>query len=439
MAVGDDGALVAAIAGDGSVALSRAGAPLHRLAVQLEPRGVALAPDARSILIWSEADAQVWDVAAETRTAVLRVGGTRISAIGFGPRADRVVIATAEGTVRVFDTATGLLRAALPGVEGPRWFQIAASGAAVAFGGDGGVEEWDAGDDAIVRVLEVGDTAESVAFSADGRRVAACGRDGIVHVWSVTDGIERARIAQSASPCVAALGPDGAFVATGDATGLIQTWDVETGARRAIINAAGPAVNAIAIDALGERLATVPASAPAAPAVAIVWDARSGARVHELAGARGSVYSVAWSRDGARVATCGRDGAALIWRVTDGARLDALAHDLPCPGIAFDPAGQRVITASGKDAFIWRLDTRTRVPLAGHEQLVTTAGFATPELVVTTSYDGSARVWTAASGRQVDRFLHPGPVEEADITRDGSMMATRSDDRIYVWSLAATR
>jgi WD40 repeat protein len=110
---------------------------------------------------------------------------------------------------------------------------------------------------------------------------------------------------------------------------------------------------------------------------------------------------------------------------------------------AFSPDGSKVVTASfDRSARLWHAASgRQLALLEGHEAAVGSAAFSPDgSKVVTASFDCSARLWDAASGHRLARLRgHEAPVRSAAFSPDGSKVVTASDDHTArVWRVFRT-
>jgi hypothetical protein len=59
-------------------------------------------------------------------------------------------------------------------------------------------------------------------------------------------------------------------------------------------------------------------------------------------------------------------------------------------------------------------------------------------LLVTTSQDGSVRLWDLETAQHVESFQHPGGVGEGDVDSSRGVLATRSGQHVFLWQLGVS-
>src|SRR5262245_8749373 len=154
---------------------------------------VAFSPDGRRVGAGSDGDGvSVWDATSGEELPKLRGRNTFVVSVAYSPDARRLVGGTPflgpdATTVVVWDTTTGDELMALRGHTAPvgdvayspdgRWFASASP--------DGTVRVWDAATGQQARTLPQRGDPTGLAFSPDGRWLA-CGGDGALRLWSLT-------------------------------------------------------------------------------------------------------------------------------------------------------------------------------------------------------------------------------------------------------------
>jgi WD40 repeat protein len=118
-------------------------------------------------------------------------------------------------------------------------------------------------------------------------------------------------------------------------------------------------------------------------------------------------------------------------------------HDGSVSSAAFSPDGSRIVTASeDKTARIWDAASAKEIAVLRGLFSVSSAAFSPDgSRIVTTSRDQTARIWNAARGEEIAVLRgHNGWVNSAAFSPDGSRIVTASEDRTArIWDAASAK
>ncbi|MCA9215265.1 MAG: hypothetical protein KDB27_19490 [Planctomycetales bacterium] len=148
----------------------------------------------------------------------------------------------------------------------------------------------------------------------------------------------------------------------------------------------------------------------------ILWSRETGEQIRTIAGHNGAIFDLAFTPDSKILASASADATIKIWDVATGERFDTLSQPLKEQySVAIGPDGKYVY-ACGEDNRIrkWELISvdgpkinPIEIARFGHEQSVEIIRLSRDgKTAVTTSSDGTVKVWNAESLTEIASFPH---------------------------------
>jgi hypothetical protein len=209
-----------------------------------------------------------------------------------------------------------------------------------------------------------GGAVTALAFSRAGQRLAIAsgvsGVSGTVRLHDVNQGIGPQPVRELAAHQdlvhAVAFSPDGRTLATCGYDRLIHLWDVESGKLLRSLKEHSDAVYGVAFSPDGTLLAS-----GAADRAVKVFRVADGKLLYTLGEATDWVYAVAWSPDGRHLAAGGVDRSIRVWLANaDGAKLvhSVFAHEAAVTRLVYAADGKRLYSL-GEDRTVKAWDPST--------------------------------------------------------------------------------
>ena len=237
----------------------------------------------------------------------------------------------------------------------------------------------------------------AVCFSPDSRTVA-CGEDHAVRFWDIATGKETHAFTLNDSLVSIAFSPDGKTIAAGGGCGSVNRWNVKTGEQTkpfpitTTFAGGGPGLLAVsvAVSPDGKFLA-----AGMYDHHIRVWDLRAGMELQPLKGHKGAVFGVVFSPDSKVIVSGSGDGTIKSWDIDKQTLLaDFKGGQGEVLSLAFAPDGKTFAagafrTSSRKwQVELWDLASKKRLHILGRKA----------EGIISLAFSPNGQVLAAACG-----------------------------------------
>lgn len=409
--------------------------------------------------------------------AIARLGDSRMrhagptSSVIFSPDGKQVISGGQDGTIRVWNPATGESIATLQLGSTPTCFRFTPDGARLVVGTDNAIRFLHPETLACTFIFATSN-GSGFDLSPDGKLIVSVEGDEIYTVTELETGLPKLELTPGSH---SAFHPDGKHVALADQKGRVTLYRL-AGGKPVVTFDHGGSLNGIVFSPDGKRLAT----GGTKPNIVKVWDIdhphklvteipgtshprcwigsnclavadASGVGVYDLSKknwvgyAKGVTGQWAVSPDGTRVAATGINGLRIrIWDLTSGQQLHADNDTFPDPALLLPTSdGQAVFILTANSAFHWPVGkpAATQVgTLPGKAVVAAVSGgrlaVVTPNAVLIYDNFDPAQPLPAKPSRILTE--HASGCRSVAVSADGSKVAYSGDTQRTVIANAAS-
>jgi len=370
---------------------------------------VAVSPDGRLFVSGSrDGVLKSWDIKTGKESIPFKGHLNKINRLVFSPDGERLASTSDDTTVKLWDVATGSEIQTFRGhASAVNDVAFSASQNIIASGAwDNTVRLWDAASRQEPRSLNHQGAVIGVAFSRDGKWLAA-GSGRFISVWDRSTGqklwmehetlasaLEGTALVTAGSNCLL-FHPDSRILVVGLANGNIQMRDALDGHVLRMFKGHASAVTSLDFNPDGRILATAGMDREIA-----LWNASNGCQIALFKGHTDAVRNVTFSLDGRLLASAGENERIVrLWDVLTRQQIRTfVGHEGAIYGVVFSPDGRKIFTGS------------------------------TDEMI---------RVWDVETGRSIRVYRgHAGTVQCLSLSPDGTRLASGGADRtVKIWDI----
>jgi WD40 repeat protein len=352
-----------------------------------------------------------------------------------------IVSASHDGTLRVWDPATGKTIRTLSGhsnnvggcaVSPDRKLIVSASD-------DTTLRIWDVETGETIRILKGHKGGVfRCAFTSDGSFIVSASADKTLRIWRTETGrLFRTLKGHASSVWGFSVyeSLDRAFIASASDDGTIKIWDLKSFREIRTLEGHTDMVRGCAISADGSFIVSA-----SYDNTVRVWDASTGAVRLILAEHTKPVNGCRVSPDGKLIVSTSHDTTIKIWNSGTGECLSTLEGHLGVvDGCAIHPDGSSIVSTSWDHTLkIWNMDTQPHDSGSHHITGVNSCAVTThPPLSVVTSTGKSLHIWDAVTGAITMVVEENGAnsyINDCAISSDGSFIVSASADKtLTIW------
>lgn len=394
-----------------------------------------LSPSGSRLAIAGRASVDLLDVDTAEVVAVLEDLHSRIVQVRFSPDEQRLLVAGAEGSLNVWDTATGdkLMRTAAPkALTNAAWSPDGSYILVSRWQSNPEVVNAATGD--IVTQLAQHETgvAPWTAFFPDSTRVGTSGGDGRIKISdALTTPGQRIAGRLNTRILDVQMSSDGAYLALLDDARSLTLVDMEQGQTFAQVTGGGSYPFSFAdLSLAGEFIAFMFDGF-----VPFVVRTNTGELVSRYFAHESRITAVVVGPD-EQIASASADGAVHLWDAVSGRTNTTFSHPAEPTALAFNSSGARLAVGDQLGG-VAVYDSASGEQVQAYAGLVTSVdavAWSPDGAELAASADGEVHRWQVATGALLGvHGGHLGPVNSITYPPSGERVVTASGDSVRVW------
>jgi WD40 repeat protein len=306
------------------------------------------------------------------------------------------------------------------------------------------IKIWDGANGQLLKTLKGQHSlpVNSVSWNRDGSRIASGSWDNTIRIWDAISGnvlnslVDRSNTAHSEQVTSVSWNHNGSKIVSGSKDRTIKIWDVENVELWKTLGTQSYRLTSVSCNHDGSKIAS-----GSKDRTIKIWSAVNGELLNTLTGHSNEVTSVAWNPDSTKIVSGSIDRSVLIWDAVSGEVLKTLPiGDFGMVlSVSWSHDGSKVVAGSGDNTIkIWHACSGELLnTLKGHSVGVTSVCWNHDDSkLVSGSQDGTIKIWHADNGQLLNTLKgHSYWVYSVSWNPDGSKIVSGSSDKtIKIWN-----
>jgi RNA polymerase sigma factor (sigma-70 family) len=282
-------------------------------------------------------------------------------------------------------------------------------------------------------------SVNSVAFSSDGKTIVSGSQDGSVCLWEVATGkaFRKFESEHRAPVYAVALSPEGKIVAFGNLS-AVRLGEVATGKLYTFSGPQATSANPLAFSPDGTILAAASSSE------IYLWQVATGKQLPSLVAPRSSFMCIAFTGDGKTLVSGSSDHVVRFWDVASAKeRRRIVEQSNGIQSLALSPDGKTLAVGTSWDdryVSVWELATgKPLYQFKGYGGYVSSLAYSPNSRILAAACQNTIHLWEVTTGKELQASdSHQGEVKYVTYAPDGKLLATVGDDlSIRLWDRAS--